>query len=177
MKMDVEEPPDEAIVPERRTFLGVVIAGIGAAITAVLAVTIGRYAVGPSLKSEDQSVWTDAGLLEDLPDGNWVKRNVIVSQDAGWGKFNSQRPVWVRKTSQQCTVFSATCPHLGCTINESAGGFICPCHGSAWNMDGHKLGGPSPRDMDSLESRDDGDTLQVKYEYFKQGIPEKVAAG
>jgi Rieske Fe-S protein len=177
IKREEDQISKAAMTPGRRSFLGVVIGLIGAAIAAVLGVTIGRYTIGRSLKFEDQSSWTDAGLLEDLPDGNWVKRNVIVSQDAGWGKFNSQRPIWVKKAGQDFTVFSATCPHLGCTINEAASGFICPCHGSAWNLDGQKLGGPAPRGMDSLESRVDGDTLKVKYEYFKQGGAEKVIAG
>lgn len=177
MVVSEDEPLDDPVGPGRRSFLGTIIGAIGAGIAVVLGVTIARYSIGPALKSDDQPSWTDAGLMEDLAEGTWVKRNVIVSQDAGWGKFNSQRPIWVRKTEGQVAVFSATCPHLGCTINEAASGFICPCHGSAWNADGQKIGGPSPRAMDSLESRVDGDTLKVKYEYFKQGVPEKVVAG
>jgi menaquinol-cytochrome c reductase iron-sulfur subunit len=161
----------------RRSFLAVVIGLIGAGITAVMAVTIGRYAVGPALKAGDQSaVWTDAGSLDELPDGVWVKRNVVVSQDAGWGKFNSQRPIWVRRQGQDFTVYSAACPHLGCTINQAASGFICPCHGSAWNPEGQKLAGPSPRNMDSLDYRVQAEILQVNYQYFKQGLAEKVSA-
>ena len=176
IKIEDEQTASKSPDTGRRSFIGIVIGMIGAAIAAVLGVTIGRFTIGPSLKAQDQSAWTDAGLMEDLPDGSWIKRNVIVTQDAGWGRFNSQRPIWVRKTGQQCSVFSATCPHLGCTINESAGGFICPCHGSAWNLDGHKIGGPAPRDMDSLDSRVEADALKVKYEYFKQGVADKVPA-
>jgi Rieske Fe-S protein len=163
------------ISTERRSFLGTVAGLIGAAVTGVLAITIGRYTVGPALRPEDQSTWTDAGLTDDLPDGSWVKRNVIVSQDAGWGKFNSQKPVWVMKQGQNFTVFSAACPHLGCTINQAASGFICPCHGSGWNQSGEKVGGPAPRSMDSLDCKVDGDVLKIKYEHFKQGLPQKVS--
>ena len=44
------------------------------------------------------------------------------------------------------------CPHLGCRVPfcESSGRFECPCHGSAFNVKGEVLGGPSPRGMDSF---------------------------
>ena len=105
--------------PSRRSFLGAVTTLIGAAITAVLGGTIGRYAIAPALSTSDASEWTDVGLLEEIPDGRPVKRSVVVSQDSGWGRFNSQRLVWVIRKGPQITVFSASCPHLGCTINVS----------------------------------------------------------
>ncbi|HKV39977.1 MAG TPA: ubiquinol-cytochrome c reductase iron-sulfur subunit [Blastocatellia bacterium] len=158
----------------RRSFLGLAIGALGSVIAAAFAVTLGRYIVGPSFKTEDDSGWTQVGLAEDLPDGKWVKCNVTVSQNAGWGRFNTQRPVWVLKNGGSLTVFTATCPHLGCTVNMTGGGgFVCPCHGSAWNSKGVKLGGPAPRGLDTLESRIDGDNVLVKYEYFKQGVLEK----
>ena len=169
----VENNAVEVSSSERRSFLGTVIGLIASAITAVLGVTIGRYTIAPALSAAGPPEWTDAGLLEEIPEGRFVKRNVVVSQDAGWGRFNSQRLIWVKKEGDQVTVFSGVCPHLGCTINEAASGFICPCHGSAWSAGGEKLGGPSPRGMDVLEHRIEGDTLRVKYQYFKQGMDEK----
>ena len=159
--------------PERRSFLGVVTALIGAAITAVLGGTIGRYAIAPALLTSDASEWTAVGLLEEIPNGGPVKRSVVVSQDSGWGRFNSQRLVWVIRKGPQIKVFSASCPHLGCTINETATGFICPCHGSAWGPNGEKAGGPTPRGMDSLDYRVDGGLLKVKYQHFKEGVSVK----
>src|SRR5262249_31835969 len=106
-----------------------------------------------------------------------VKRNVVVSQDAGWGRFNSQRLVWVTRQGQEVTIFSATCPHLGCTINQSAGAFVCRCHNSAWNAAGEKTGGPAPRGMDTLEHRLEGDVLKVKYQFFRQGVAQKEEVG
>src|SRR5581483_6059898 len=118
---------------ERRSFLGYMIGLIVSGITAVLGVTIGRYSITPALSPAGKSEWTDAGLVEDIPEGKPVKRNVVVSRTAGWAQFNSQQLVWVTKKGENVTVFSAICPHLGCTINEAAKGFICACHGSAWN--------------------------------------------
>lgn len=167
------KPAQPPVVPERRTFFGVVIGLITAGIAGLLGVTIGRYSIAPALAPANDSEWTDAGLLDDIPEGQPVKRSVTITQDSGWGRFNSQRLVWIVRKGSDVTVFSATCPHLGCTINETTNGFICPCHGSAWNQDGNKLGGPAPRGMDVLEHRVDGDLLKVKYQYFKQGMAAK----
>jgi menaquinol-cytochrome c reductase iron-sulfur subunit len=162
---------------ERRSFLGGAIGLIASAISAILGVTIGRYSIAPALSRTDTSEWTDVGLLGEITEGVPVKRNVVISQNAGWGRFNSQRLVWVIKKGDDITVFSAACPHLGCTINETANGFICPCHGSAWNANGEKLGGPAPRGMDVLEHRVEGDLLQVKYQFFKQGAAQQEQIG
>jgi cytochrome b6-f complex iron-sulfur subunit len=44
------------------------------------------------------------------------------------------------------------CPHLGCTVpwNEGEFDFHCPCHGSIYDYDGAKIGGPAPRAMDYM---------------------------
>lgn len=171
------EMTDEELSPDRRRFLGVLIGLISSGISAVLGVTIGRYTIAPALSNNNAGEWTDVGLLEEIPEGKPIKRNVVVSQDSGWGRFNSQRLVWVLRKGEQVTVFSAACPHLGCTINETANGFICPCHGSAWSADGERLGGPTPRSMDALDHRVEDGLLKVKYQHFKQGVAEKEEAG
>ncbi|HKQ05601.1 MAG TPA: ubiquinol-cytochrome c reductase iron-sulfur subunit [Blastocatellia bacterium] len=157
----------------RRSFLGYVIGLIISGISLVLGVTIGRYSIAPALSPADASEWAEVGLVEDIPEEKPVKRNVVVSRTAGWARFNSQQLVWVIKKGDSITAFSAICPHLGCTINEAAKGFICPCHGSAWDGLGERLAGPTPRGMDTLETRVEGDLLKVKYQYFRQGVPQK----
>ena len=164
------EQPDSS---PRRSFLGTVIGLIVAGISAILGVTITRYAVAPALSSAGKSEWTDAGLVEDIPRGKPAKRSVVVSTTAGWAQFNAQQLVWIMKQGEKITVFSAVCPHLGCTINEAPKGFVCACHGSAWNAQGERIAGPTPRDMDTLEYRVEDDLLKVKYQYFKQGTSSK----
>ena len=57
------------------------------------------------------------------------------------------------------------CPHLGCTVppwNPSAQEFHCPCHGSIYNYEGERTGGPAPRPMDYMTAtveKDTGDIL------------------
>lgn len=158
---------------ERRSFLGVVAGLIAGGISAVLGVTIGRFAVSPALSAGGAEGWTDVGPLADIPEGQLVKRNVIVSQDAGWGKFNSQKLIWVTRKGENVTVFTAVCPHLGCTVNAKNDVFICACHDSKWDVAGNSMGGPTPRGLDSLEHKVEGDVLKVRYQDFKQGIAQK----
>lgn len=158
---------------ERRSFLGVIAGLIAGGISAVLGVTIGRFAVSPALSAGGVEGWTDVGPLADIPEGQLVKRNVIVSQDAGWGKFNSQKLIWVTRKGENVTVFTAVCPHLGCTVNAKNDVFICACHDSKWDVAGNSMGGPTPRGLDSLEHKVEGDVLKVRYQDFKQGIAQK----
>jgi Rieske Fe-S protein len=146
------------------------IAVMTAGIASVLGITIVRYAVGPALSPSGTSGWSSAGLLDDIPEDKPIKRSLVISQEAGWGRINSQKLVWIIRKGNDLTVFSAVCPHLGCTINEATEGFVCPCHGSAWNAQGKKIGGPAPRNLDALEHRSNGNILEVKYRQFKQGV-------
>jgi menaquinol-cytochrome c reductase iron-sulfur subunit len=161
---------------ERRSFLGVIAGLIGAGISAVLGVTIGRFAVAPAFSSAGADTakgWTDVGPLAEIEEGKLVKKSVIVSQDAGWGQFNSQKAIWVIRKGDQVTIFTAVCPHLGCTVNAKNEVFICACHDSKWDVAGNAMGGPTPRGLDSLEHKVEGDVLKVRYQDFKQGITQK----
>jgi cytochrome b6-f complex iron-sulfur subunit len=48
------------------------------------------------------------------------------------------------------SVLYQKCPHLGCRVPEckTSQWFECPCHGSQYNRNGEKKGGPAPRGMD-----------------------------
>lgn len=163
--------------PQRRSFLGVVSGFIAAGIGAVLTATIGRYALEPALSAAaDDTKWTDIGALTDIAEGKLVKKNVTVAQDAGWGRFESQRSVWVVRKGESVQIFSAVCPHLGCSVNTQAEKFVCACHGSYWDANGKRTEGPTPRDLDTLEHRVEGGKLQVRYQNFRQGIAAKEVA-
>jgi len=56
-----------------------------------------------------------------------------------------------------------TCPHLGCSVPyqgpaDAGNAFACPCHGSLYDYNGTRTGGPAPRSMDymSVNVNDDG---------------------
>jgi Rieske Fe-S protein len=66
-----------------------------------------------------------------------------------------QEAVFVVKTpGAKVLVFGATCPHMGCTLAfvKASDKFVCPCHKSAFALDGRRLAGPAPRGMISAAS-------------------------
>ena len=69
------------------------------------------------------------------------------------------------------------CPHLGCSVNvapEASAGFACPCHTSAFEKDGKRKSGPSPRDLDALATRIEEGFVAVDFKRFRIGVSEKV---
>ena len=77
-------------------------------------------------------------------------------------------------------VLNAACPHANCFVDfvMKSKGFYCPCHNSAFAADG-KISdpkSPSPRDLDSLEWEIRGKEVWVKFQNFRAGHKEKVAA-
>lgn len=50
---------------------------------------------------------------------------------------------------------SRTCTHLGCTVpwDQDKGRFICPCHGSAFDLSGEVLSPPAPRSLERFSVR------------------------
>ncbi|MFN0123764.1 MAG: ubiquinol-cytochrome c reductase iron-sulfur subunit [Blastocatellia bacterium] len=167
------EHPSNDAPTERRSFLGFLSMAIGGLISAVLGINIGRFAIGPAFSGSDEGTWLDLGKLADIPEGAPVKRSVIVSKIAGWGKFNDQRLVWITRKGNEVKCFTAVCPHLGCTVNARGENFVCACHNSEWSTAGALKGGPSPRDLDTLEHKVEGEALRIKYEDYKQGISQK----
>lgn len=171
--MAIENDEAGAPAPERRSFLGIISGLIVAGVTAALGAIIGRYSIAPAFSNSGEQGWTDLGSLDEFAEGKLVKKNVIVSQEAGWGKFQSQRSVWVVKKGENVKIFSGVCPHLGCSVNTREDKFICACHGSEWDVEGATQAGPSPRGLDALEIRIEENKLKVKYQDFKQGLTTK----
>jgi len=81
---------------------------------------------------------------------------------------------WANETGAP-VAFSTKCPHLGCNVHWSAenGEFRCPCHNSRFAIDGHVLGGPAPRGLDTLPVRIQGDRIEVMDLEFRAGRATK----
>ncbi len=63
--------------------------------------------------------------------------------------FVSGHRLFVIRERNQFHVISATCTHLGCTVewNAKQDEFDCPCHGSKFKADGMAFAGPAPRSL------------------------------
>jgi cytochrome b6-f complex iron-sulfur subunit len=54
------------------------------------------------------------------------------------------------RTENGFVALSTTCPHLGCTVEATATGFVCPCHNSHFDQNGALLQGPATRSLTML---------------------------
>ena len=61
--------------------------------------------------------------------------------------FLEDERVFLVRKGNTFRCLSAVCTHLGCTVNRTAKGYHCPCHGSVFNNFGQVEGGPAPRPL------------------------------
>ena len=155
---------------ERRSFLVAMTTLASSAIAAFLGITMARFSILPAFSKSKEAGWIGLGKLADLPENKLIKKSITVAQEAGWGQFKASRLLWIIRKGENISIFSAVCPHLGCTVNAKEEHFLCACHGSEWNDAGQKLAGPSPRNLDQVEHRIENKLLEVRYQDFKQGI-------
>jgi Rieske Fe-S protein len=68
-------------------------------------------------------------------------------------------PALLIHTESGFAALSLTCTHLGCTVEQTADGFTCPCHNSRFDADGMATHGPASKPLRQLrvEVTDGGD--------------------
>jgi cytochrome b6-f complex iron-sulfur subunit len=59
-------------------------------------------------------------------------------------------PAMLIHTESGFQAVSLVCTHLGCTVERTAGGFSCPCHGSLYSDDGNVVRGPAQEPLPAL---------------------------
>jgi menaquinol-cytochrome c reductase iron-sulfur subunit len=165
----------------RRSFLGVLV-GVGSFfVGALLAVPLIRFALFPLLRKTTELKSASVGDLSSFASlTEPVMRTIQIEQVDGWRKAVSEKAVYVTKDSQgQLSVLTSICPHLGCTVpwNKEKKQFACPCHGATFAADGTRIGGPSLRGMDTLETSVQDGRLLVRFQYFRQLVSDKEVIG
>ncbi len=84
-----------------------------------------------------------------------------------------------KQGTQTVRALSAICPHLGCMVGYDAAHelFRCPCHTSAFDLDGTRrldISKVPPRNMDSLTCKVENGEVWVDYLNFKTGLEKQV---
>ncbi len=164
----------------RRTLTLAVVVG-SCAIAAAAAIPAAMFVAAPIGSKGAAGRWVRTLRLDQLAEGE-PKRVAIV--DARRDAWTIERgvelgSVWLVRHGANVTAFSSVCPHLGCSVNVAAGagaGFACPCHTSAFDPEGKRKSGPSPRDLDALATRVEDGFVAVDFRRFRIGIAEKVEA-
>ena len=164
--------PDE---PVRRRALGWLVRGLGGALVAMYAIPAVRYLVGRRVADDDAPL--DAGPLSELTEG--VPKRVALhtrAADAWSSGQGAPSAVYLVRSGDRVRALDTTCPHTGCAVawEAEAARFRCPCHKSAFSVDGARTAGPAPRDLDPEEDEVKGGRVLVRYRRYRPGRRDRV---
>jgi Rieske Fe-S protein len=190
---------------QRRTFLKWATNALGALFGVVLGLPALAYLTDARHRKAAQADFRTVARLSELPLGEPTQVVIRDVRRDAWTLHPDEviGRVWlIRRDTNQVDAFTTICPHLGCSVNyvKDAKRFICPCHNGTFVLSGQvaektATTNPAPRGMDALEVRlvEDPDPghavndptqagkkvpdrlVEVKYQNFYQGMPEKVA--
>jgi len=151
-------------------------------------VTVGG-ATGGKAPKKDEAGFIRLDVTKDAVPEDGTPLSVTVNDDHidAWNMFRDVPvgSVWLRKVGDgPILAFNSVCPHLGCSVDyiHADNHFFCPCHTSAFALDGKKTNEIPPRDMDVLEvsmrtnGQDDPNGLEiwVKFQNFKKATSDKI---
>lgn len=66
-----------------------------------------------------------------------------------------------RAAEDQYIAYSSECTHTGCEINLRGNGYLCPCHGSTFTIEGKVTGGPAKQDLVHFDVEFDETTITL----------------
>jgi cytochrome b6-f complex iron-sulfur subunit len=140
VKKHLIEPAENNAI-SRKKFL-VLSARYGAAVAGIVAgISIIRIIV-PKRKAANRLI--AAGHYADFPFNDFT--------------LLKEHGLFIFRDHEGLRAVSAVCTHLGCIIEKSVAGFICPCHGSTYNKNGSVLSGAASHDLHwyAMEKGEDG---------------------
>lgn len=177
--MDVEEDTS------RRKFIRVATIGASAA-CGLFPIAAGLPAVFDPVKKSAESggnvAWSKVAPIASLPeDGSPAKFEVIQEKvvDA-WTTYKDVPvgAVYLTRKEDEVVAFNLKCPHLGCAIDfrKQSNDYFCPCHNSSFALDGSVTteNSPSPRPMDTMETKVEDGQVWIRFQQFRPNIPEKI---
>ncbi|MCL6626939.1 MAG: ubiquinol-cytochrome c reductase iron-sulfur subunit [Alicyclobacillus shizuokensis] len=161
----------------RRQFLTYVLGGTGAFMGTIMGAPLIVSAFDPLHRgaggSYARTSWKPSDFNDKLP--THVTYNIHI--DDAWNSQDKPNDVFVIKYQKKLMIMSHTCTHLGCHVNGSEENgksvapkygngkewFMCPCHGSQYNIYGVPTpGSPAPRPLDLYQYRVESDgTISV----------------
>lgn len=165
----------------RGQFLTAATVGVGGVMGLLIAAPVAGMALGPVFGGEDFEP-AFLGNVDEFEEGSFTK--VVLTPGGNAPDAYVRRKVaFVRKNGspdadklalegqEDFTVVSNICMHLGCPVQASNAGFVCPCHGGAYDADGGRTAGPPVRPLDRFIWERRGDELWATaiYALDKQG--------
>jgi menaquinol-cytochrome c reductase iron-sulfur subunit len=170
----------------RRDLFRLATLGVGTLLGLALAVPGVAYILTPLRRSGRRTEGFETlTRLSQLKVG--VPRSFAIVQERrdAWVKYPREPvgSVWLVRQpegeSPPVIALSSECPHLGCAVNLAQGGkgFLCPCHTSAFDLQGKPKNRVPPRPMDRLEVELGGGPdpeVRVKFQRFRTQSAQKI---
>ncbi len=171
---------DDAKTGRRGALKALAVVG-GAVSGGALAVPAVRFLTAPARAGAGTGRWIKTVALDTLREGEPRRVALIDDHRDAWTleKQVQLGAAWLVRQGDAVKAWSTTCPHLGCSVDRASTGpgFYCPCHDSSFDAEGRRLNGPSPRDLDALETKVEDGVVFVDFRRFRQGIAEKAPVG
>ncbi len=145
------EPTPTETVP-RRKFVQVVL-GAG------LLTSLGSF-VYPILKYLVPPKLPDLGADAVLA----AKVSELKPNSAKTFRFGTRPGLLIQTNPGEYRAMSATCTHLGCTVQYRSDlkEVWCACHNGLYDLNGHNVSGPPPRPLEQFEVQVRGDEIFVR---------------
>jgi Rieske Fe-S protein len=147
----------------RRSFYITAINLLGSLIGAAVAIPAAAYLLIKPKGSEDSGM-AEIADFDSLKIGK--PQEVIYERKRldGWHKVTDKASTWLVRTDEHSVVaFNPACTHLACAYHWDApkNEFVCPCHASAFSIDGKVLAGPAPRPLDRYVAKVEGGKVLI----------------
>ncbi|MDR0520228.1 MAG: Rieske (2Fe-2S) protein [Planctomycetaceae bacterium] len=184
-KIKVKKPDSPEKSAARRNFMKTsAAAGIGACALGTPLCAAVQMILSPVFAEKVSGKFYPLTTVDALTE-HPVKFSISDQKKDAWATLPDQKigSLFLRKSGDKITALHALCPHAGCMIQtgirtnpqtkEQEEMFYCPCHAAHFDLDGKRLDGVSPRDMDSLEVNVENNHVLVKFENFTFGTAAK----
>lgn len=176
--MSVRTCPGEAD-SGRRAVLKLGIGALGAGLAAVPAVPAVGYLLFPSgHEATGEAAFLPAGKRAEFAKATApVRVDLYADKVDAWNRTADVKlgSCWVLERDGNLQAFSTVCPHLGCAVDfdPESQKFKCPCHRSAFALDGAVEAGPSPRPLDALDVKEEDGLVAIRLVRYRQGVSDK----
>lgn len=175
------DEPDSS--SDRRSFISRTTTIIVGAVAAAVAPVAGALTfLDPLRRKSDTRDMVRVASFAALPeDGTPKKFTVLDTLVDAWNKTANVPvgSVYLQRTGENTVrVLNTVCPHLGCSVGyrASTNGYFCPCHKSAFNLDGSIADpkSPAPRGMDELTAEVRDGEVWIRFQNFRTGSTDKI---
>ena len=172
-------------MPSRREFYRFGSLFLGGLLSLGLAVPGVGYLLDPLRRKGKTGVARELTRLSALKVGVPRSFPIVDERTDSWVRYPREPIglVWlIRRDERSVVAFTATCPHLGCSISlsDAANSFVCRCHMARFDLNGDRLNQVPPRAMDTLDvelTPGDDPGVIVHFARYRTQSKEKIPLG